>query len=297
MMARPRPRSGRDPQMHAAEVASVPDSSALTNGASSTAISPHLAVSATVSLVIPAMNEAANLPHVFASIPAWVSEVVLVDGRSTDDTVAVSRRLWPAVKVVTQVASGKGDALLAGFQACTGDIIVTMDADGSTDGSEIVRFVAALASGADFVKGSRFASGGGSRDITFVRRSGNKVLCGLVNALFGTRYTDLCYGFNAFWARHLDTLRLDCEGFEVEAMMNIRAAEAGLMVHEVPSFEHPRVHGASNLRIVVDGWRIALVIMSEWRRLRLTRRMTWPARSAAADMPGASRSSFSSSRS
>ena len=227
-------------------------------------VSDALALSVTVSVVIPALNEARNLPHVFAALPAWVTEVLLVDGRSTDDTVSVARRLRPDVKIVTQAGRGKGDALLAGFAASTGDIIVAMDADGSTDGREIVRFVAALAAGADFVKGSRFASGGGSGDLTRARRLGNKVLSALVNFLFDTRYTDLCYGYNAFWSRHLGRLALDCAGFEVETLMNIRAAAVGLVVHEVPSFEHRRVYGASNLRIIMDGWRIAKIIVREW---------------------------------
>jgi glycosyltransferase involved in cell wall biosynthesis len=225
-----------------------------------------------VSVVVPAMNEARNLAHVFASIPAWVDEVVLVDGRSTDDTVAEARRLLPDVRVVTQQGRGKGDALRAGFAAANSDIIVMIDADGSTDGAEITRFVAALLSGADYVKGSRFASGGGSDDITPMRRFGNLVLSGLVNLLFGTRYTDLCYGYNAFWARHLEALDLDCEGFEVETVMNIRAACAGLRVHEVPSHEYSRIHGISNLHVVRDGWRIAKVIARE----RLSRRRPTP---------------------
>lgn len=217
----------------------------------------------TVSVVVPAKNEARNLAHVFASIPSWVDEVVLVDGQSIDDTVAVAQRLLPEIQVVAQLGRGKGDALRAGFAAAKGDIIVMIDADGSTDGAEIPRFLAALLAGADFVKGSRFASGGGSDDITRTRRLGNWVLCGLVNRLFGTRYTDLCYGYNAFWARHLPTLNVDCKGFEVETVMNIRAARAGLRVHEVPSHEHTRVHGVSNLHIVKDGWRIAMVIVRE----------------------------------
>ncbi|MGB6457231.1 MAG: glycosyltransferase family 2 protein [Streptosporangiaceae bacterium] len=231
-------------------------------------VSEALAISATVSVIIPTLNEAANLPHVFAALPDWIAEVVLVDGRSTDDTVAVARRLRPDVKIVIQAGCGKGDALLAGFAASTGDIIVAMDADGSTDGREIIRYVTALLAGADFVKGSRFACGGGSDDLTRSRRFGNKFLGALVNRLFGTRYTDLCYGYNAFWARHLDTLALDCAGFEVETLMNIRAAMAGLCVHEVPSHEHRRVYGVSNLHVVMDGWRIAKVIVREWRQFR-----------------------------
>jgi glycosyltransferase involved in cell wall biosynthesis len=235
------------------------------------ALSPELAITPRVSVIVPTLNEAANLPHVFATIPPWVHEVVLVDGRSTDDTVETARRLLPDIVVVTQRGWGKGDALLAGFEACSGEIIVTMDADGSTDGSEIVRFVAALAAGADFAKGSRFACGGGSSDITAPRRWGNRLLAGLVNRLFGTCYTDLCYGYNAFWTDQLKVLELDCAGFEVEAMLNIRAASRGLRIHEVPSFELPRVHGASNLRVLKDGWRIARLIVREWQMHRQSR--------------------------
>jgi glycosyltransferase involved in cell wall biosynthesis len=247
------------------------------------AISVGLAITPTVSVVVPAKNEARNLSHVFATIPAWVDEIVLVDGHSTDDTVAVARQLCPDVKIVHQEGRGKGDALQVGFQACTGDIIVMIDADGSTDGAEIARFVGALVTGADYVKGSRFAAGGGTDDITFARLCGNWILSTLVNRLFGTRYTDLCYGYNAFWARHLPALNVDCDGFEVETVMNIRAAKAQLQVHEVPSHEHSRVHGESNLHVVRDGWRIAKVIMRERFSSRANRQLQ-RVRSSAAEI-------------
>ncbi|WP_062349848.1 glycosyltransferase family 2 protein [Herbidospora yilanensis] len=235
-----------------------------------TPLGPHLAVSPTVSVVVPAMNEAENLPHVFATLPTWVHEVVLVDGHSTDDTVEVARRLRPGLRIVHQTGRGKGDALAAGFAACTGDIIVMIDADGSTDGREIIHFVSALVSGADFAKGSRYVPGGGSDDLTVTRRAGNSMLRTIVNTLYRTRYTDLCYGYNAFWARHLPALDLDCKGFEVETLMNIRAARAGLRVHEVPSHERCRIHGESNLRAIRDGLRVLRTIVREWRRRRAT---------------------------
>jgi glycosyltransferase involved in cell wall biosynthesis len=216
-----------------------------------------------VSVVIPAVNEADNLPHVVASIPEWVHEVVLVDGGSTDGTPEVARAVRPDVKVVRQVGSGKGDALLRGFEVCTGEIIVTIDADGSADGAEIARFVAALEAGADFVKGSRFLDGGGSADLKPLRRLGNRFLGRIANLLHGTRYTDFCYGYNAFWRRTLERIQLDCSGFELEAQMNIRAARGGLAVKEVPSFEALRLHGQSNLRTFRDGWRILRLIVAE----------------------------------
>ena len=216
-----------------------------------------------VSVVIPTLNEAENLPHVFSRIPRGIHEVVIVDGRSTDDTVAIARRLRPDVKVVHQTGRGKGNALMCGFRACEGEIIVMLDADGSTDPAEIPRFVAALLTGADFAKGTRFVTGGGSADITPARRLGNRVLSGMVNLLYGTRYSDLCYGYNAFWAQHLDALSIDCDGFEIETLMNIRIAKAGIRVVEVPSFESNRIHGESNLSVTRDGWRVLRTIVTE----------------------------------
>lgn len=226
-------------------------------------VSSHLAIAPPVSVVIPAMNEAENLPYVFATLPPWIHEVVLVDGHSTDDTVKVARELWPSVTVVEQRGRGKGDALISGFAACTGEIIVMVDADGSADGGEIVSYVSALVGGADFAKGSRFANGGGTDDMTLIRRLGNRALCALVNAKFGARYTDLCYGYNAFWRHCLEQIALDCAGFEVETLMNIRVVKAGLRVQEIPSHEHLRIHGASNLRAVRDGLRVLRVILRE----------------------------------
>jgi glycosyltransferase involved in cell wall biosynthesis len=250
-------------------------------------IGSHVAITPTVSVVVPAKNEAPNLEHVFATIPDWVDEIVLVDGQSTDDTVAVAEQLNRAVRIVHQQGQGKGDALQAGFAAAKGEIIVMMDADGSTDGAEIPRFVTALTTGADFAKGSRFASGGASDDITFSRCLGNRILSALVNAFFGTRYTDLCYGYNAFWAKHLSRLDLDCDGFEIETVMNVRAAKAGLKIHEIPSHEHSRLHGESNLHIFRDGMRIARFIARE--RFGSSAREAKAAQPAMSTLPDPSR--------
>lgn len=222
----------------------------------------------TITLVIPAMNEAPNIPHVFAAIPSVVDEVILVDGASTDGTAETARRCRPDVRVVQQSGRGKGDALRCGFEAATGDIVVMADADGSTDLAEIPRFVEALMDGADFVKGSRYLPGGGSADITPLRRLGNSVLSQAVNVLYGTDYTDLCYGYNAFWLRCLRSLDVDCDGFEVETLLNIRAKRCGFTVTEVPSFEAPRLHGESNLHVVRDGLRVLRTIVRERFRYR-----------------------------
>jgi glycosyltransferase involved in cell wall biosynthesis len=217
----------------------------------------------TVSVVIPTLNEEKNLPHVLPRIPEWVQEVVLVDGHSTDGTIEVARTLRPDIRIVMQKGRGKGDALRTGFAAATGDIIVMLDADGSTDPAEILAFVGALLAGADFAKGSRFLQGGGTADMPLHRQLGNWGLVTLVRLLFRGRYSDLCYGYNAFWAHVVPLLELDADGFEIETLMNIRALRAGLKIAEIPSFEAERIHGTGHLRTIPDGWRVLKTILKE----------------------------------
>jgi glycosyltransferase involved in cell wall biosynthesis len=221
-----------------------------------------------VSVLVPALNEARNLPYVLPRIPPWVHEVVLVDGGSVDGTVETARALLPDVRVVGQERPGKGAALQAGFRAATGEIIVTLDADGSTDPAEIPLFVGCLLGGADFVKGSRFVQGGGTDDMGVVRRSGNWMLRGLVRVAFGGRYSDLCYGYNAFWRRVLPVIEGDADGFEIETLMNVRVLAAGMKVAEVPSHEARRIHGLSNLSTFRDGYRVLRTIVRERAQLR-----------------------------
>jgi glycosyltransferase involved in cell wall biosynthesis len=232
-----------------------------------------------ISVIIPTLNEAKNLPHVFARLPENIYEVIIVDGHSVDDTVAVARQLRPGVQVVNQTRRGKGNALACGFAVATGDIIAMIDADGSTDPAEIPLFVAALLDGADFAKGTRFAKGGGSSDITRLRSLGNRMLNVLFNRLYWTRYSDLCYGFNVFWRRHVSVLDLDAstpapasgdgrlwgDGFEIETLIHTRVSKTRLSVTEVPSFEHLRIHGESNLNTFSDGIRVLRAIFTERR--------------------------------
>jgi glycosyltransferase involved in cell wall biosynthesis len=216
-----------------------------------------------VSVVIPTLNEEKNVAWVLERLPDIVDEVVLVDGRSTDDTIAVARTARPDIRVVLETQPGKGAALRAGFAAARGDYIVMIDADGSMDPGEIVRFVDALQTGCDFVKGSRFAEGGGTDDISRVRRLGNDALRTAVNLLYRTNFTDLCYGYIGFRRERLQALRLDSEGFEIETEMIARAVVASLNITEIGSFEAERRHGESNLHAWRDGRRALKTLLRE----------------------------------
>jgi hypothetical protein len=212
-----------------------------------------------------------------------VHEVIVVDGWSSDGTVETARRVLPGVKIVRQTRRGKGNALVCGLAAATGDVVVMFDADGSADPDEIPHFVKALREGADFAKGSRELDAGGSEDLTRFRSWGNLAMTRLTNVLFGTRYTDLCYGYNAFWrdvvsALHLPSPAIETpewgDGFEIETVLNCRVAAARLVVREVASVERSRIHGVSNLHAVRDGLRVLRTILIErWVCSALGRRL------------------------
>jgi hypothetical protein len=221
-----------------------------------------------ISVVVPAMNEEHNVGHVLSRLPEDLHEVILVDGNSEDGTIEAAEHAYPGIRVLTQTGRGKGDAFRTGFAAVTGNLVVMLDADGSADPAEIPRFVEALEAGADFAKGSRFLEGGGSADITKLRSLGNTFLSGTANLLHGTHFTDLCYGYNAFWARCLPFISLDVPGFEVETLINLRIAGAGMKITEVPSYEADRISGQSNLNTFRDGFRVLGTILGEARRRR-----------------------------
>ena len=224
---------------------------------------PGLEPRLSISVVIPAKNEARNIGWVLDRIPAYVDEVVVVDGLSHDGTLEVAKSISPDVVVVKELRPGKGAAMRAGFEVASGDCVIVLDADGSMDPAEIDRYVAAFEGGADLVKGSRFIAGGDSADISLLRSLGNGALLRIANTLFRTQFTELCYGFMALRRSKLPTLQLDADGFEIETQIVTRSVYAGLRVVEVPSNELLRRHGQSNLHTFRDGWRVLVTIVRE----------------------------------
>ena len=216
-----------------------------------------------VTIVIPTLNEEANLPFVLPRIPKTVREILIVDGHSTDNTVLVAPKLHPKVRVLKQTGRGKGDALRCGFAHASGDIIVTLDADGSMRPEELPRFLAPLCDGFDFVKGTRFKGDGGSSDMGKTRMFGNLFFVATVNFLHGTNYSDMAYGYAAFRKRCIDSIKLESDGFAIETEINIKLKKSGARIIEIPSFEDARKHGTSNLHSLSDGFRILFTIFKE----------------------------------
>ncbi len=219
-----------------------------------------------VTVLICALNEEESIPHVLPKVPQWVDEVLVVDGGSTDQTVAIARQLRPDIRILHQSGKGKGDAIKYGVRKSMGDIVITLDADGETDPDEIERFVEPLLSGYDFAKGSRLVKGRPG-SMPFHRWVGNKILALTCNLLYGTRYTDVCSGYCAFWKRAFPTLELKLDSFEMEQEMLVKAARAGLKVAEVSHHDKGRIGGVSKISDMkqgfIDWW---LIIRERFRQ-------------------------------
>lgn len=217
-----------------------------------------------ISIVIPTLNEAPNIKYVFPGIPQFVDEIIVIDGDSTDGTVDEILKYRQDVKIIIDKTRGKGCALKKGFELATGDLIIMMDADGSNDPKEIPTLIDPVLNGFDVSKASRLLPGGGSDDFTHFRRFGNKVFVTMVNAMYNTNYTDLCYGYRAFKKDALAKINCVSNGFEIETEQSILMAKAGLRIKEVPSFEAKRRYGYSRLNSFRDGWKILTIIISEY---------------------------------
>ena len=230
-----------------------------------------------ISLVIPTKNEEENLKHILPYVPSIVSEIIIVDGHSTDRTVEVAKEIIPTAKIVYQNNKGKGSALSKGLCEAAGDIVVMLDADGSMDPREIPAYIGALVAGADLAKGTRFGAGAKSYDITLLRYAGNKGLKTLTNIVFGSKWNELAYGYAAMWSDILKPLGIDKidevktnstkygHGFEIETLLFTRAYKSGLRVVEISSIEYDRINGESNLNTFKDGFRVLYSIFKEKR--------------------------------
>jgi glycosyltransferase involved in cell wall biosynthesis len=224
-----------------------------------------------VAVIIPALNEEKSIGHILSELTNVLNNPLLfvIDGNSTDKTVKIAER--KGAHILFQDGRGKGAAVrqALGKMDINANYIMMIDADGSMNPKEMPLYVDALRTGADVVKGSRFLSSGYSEDMSLIRRIGNFILLSLVNLLFSTNYTDLCYGFIAFRKEAVDKLLpfLSSKNFEIETEICIKAKILGFKIVEVPSIELTRVHGRSKLNTLKDGLQILLKILTEFFRL------------------------------
>jgi glycosyltransferase involved in cell wall biosynthesis len=233
--------------------------------AATTAVSTRgrMTVPPTVSVIIPAHNEASAIAAVVAAAIASdprILEVMVVDDGSSDDTATVA---FAAGARVLQMPHnrGKGRAMQYGIRAARGDVLVFIDADGQDDPAEIPLLLDGLTPDTDMVIGSRFTGYFRPGAITRVNRVGTQLLTFSVRILFGAHTTDCLAGFRAVRRSALDRIRLRANGYDIEVDMLLRILRSGGRVVDVPVSRSPRPFGNSGLSNVKDGARILARIL------------------------------------
>lgn len=220
-----------------------------------------------ISVVIPTFKEEKNIKKAIKGIKTVLEglnyEIIIVDKYSKDRTAEYAGNMGARL---LYTGKGKGYALRKGFEAARGKIVISMDADLSNRPREIKLIVIGIETGYDVCMGSRFLIGGGTEDMTLLRKIGNKFFVGLVNLIYHSNYTDMCYGYRGFRKNVIKKLGLKSDGFGIETEINIKAKKAGLRILEVPSFEKMRKYGEGNLRTFRDGYVILKTILSNIKR-------------------------------
>ncbi len=215
-----------------------------------------------ISIIIPTLNEEQNIRKMINGVKEvmrdYSYEIIVVDKHSIDKTVNIAKSLKARIIYDDK---GKGSALIKGFNNANGRILISMDADLSHRPNELRLLVTGIESGYDMCTGSRFLTGGGTEDMPFIRKLGNKFFVGLVNLFYGSNFTDLCYGYRAFTKNATKRLHLSELGFGIETEMNIKATKAKLKILEIPSFEKKRRKGEAKLRTMDDGFIILKTIL------------------------------------
>ncbi|HUL62561.1 MAG TPA: S-layer glycoprotein N-glycosyltransferase AglJ [Methanocella sp.] len=215
-----------------------------------------------VCILIPTLNEGKTIGHlVRAYRELGFDDVLVIDGHSTDETVAEATAA--GARVVPQVGSGKGMAVQQAFNMIDKEITVMVDGDGTYRPEDVDRLIEPVATGvADQAMGNRFADYGKGA-FTFLNHAGNKMLNWTFNITYHVRYNDILTGYRAFNKKALKAMSLDQSGFGIEAELTVESIKKDLRLCEVPITYLPRMSGEpTKLSPIEDGFKIGYTIYS-----------------------------------
>ncbi len=202
-------------------------------------------MSDTVSIIVPAKDEARTIEHVLERLAAlpWPTEVIVVDDGSTDDTAALVERAGTAKLVRHEHNQGKGAAVRTGIAASTGDLVVIQDADLEYDPADLPKLLDPLFKGvADVVYGTRLRGGEPQRAHLFWHYLGNRFLSLLTNVLYNTTISDMEVGYKAFRGDLVRSIHLVSDDFRFEPEITAKVLRRRVRLYEVPIAYYGRTY-------------------------------------------------------
>lgn len=234
-----------------------------------------------VSVVVPARNEAGNVPEIFDRVPEMGSgtELIFVEGHSTDDTRGAIERAIAAhpgrrAHLLVQGGKGKGDAVRLGFAHATGDVVLILDADLTVAPEDLPRFVGALVSGrGEFVNGVRLVYPMADQAMRFLNLLGNKFFSHAFSWLIGQRVKDTLCGTKVLWRRDYERIAANRAYFgdfdpfgDFDLLFG--AARQNLKIVDLPVRYGERRYGTTNIQRFRHGLLLLRMVAFAARRLK-----------------------------
>jgi glycosyltransferase involved in cell wall biosynthesis len=235
----------------------------------------------TVSVIVPARNEAGNVPEVFARTPEMGggTELIFVEGHSRDDTRGAIEQAMAAhparrARLYRQTGEGKGDAVRLGFAHATGDILMILDADLTVPPEMLPRFHDALATGiGEFVNGVRLVYPMEGRAMRFLNLVGNKAFSLAFTWVLGQPVKDTLCGTKVLWAEDYRLIAANRPHFgdfdpfgDFDLLFG--AARLGLRIVDLPIRYGARTYGTTNIHRFRHGWLLVQMLAHAAARLK-----------------------------
>jgi dolichol-phosphate mannosyltransferase len=225
-----------------------------------------MAPSADVCILVPTLDEVETIGDVVADFSAaGFSDVLVVDGGSTDDTRSAAREA--GARVVEQTGEGKGQAVREAVRDhVDAEYVLMLDGDGTYDADDAEAMLEPLRSGdAEHVIGNRFADMR-SGAMTTLNRLGNRLINGAFRLIHGESFDDILSGYRAFTRESFERMHLTADGFGIETEMAVECAKRGISTTVVPITYYPRPAGSNtNLHPVRDG---GIIFLELYRRAK-----------------------------